>query len=158
VYSGGNRNPGWRKIEWEGQIMKKKIFFIFLFSLLFACSSNAIIKINLPWVRPGKVEGNSVVYFMIANDTKMEDKLVGADCSEAGTCEIHLTKINSENKMIMMPQEFVSIPAGGKVVFEPGNYHVMVLNLKKDLKPGDTFLLTLKFEKAGEMKIEVPVK
>jgi periplasmic copper chaperone A len=52
----------------------------------------------------------------------------------------------------------LSIPAGGSVVLKPGSYHVMLIGLKKPLTAGETFPLTLTFEKAGNVSITVPVQ
>lgn len=49
-------------------------------------------------------------------------------------------------------------PAGGAVAFKPGGLHVMLMDLERDLKPGDTFSLTLKFEKAGARSVQVTVR
>jgi len=43
-------------------------------------------------------------------------------------------------------------------MMKPGGYHLMLLGLKHDLKPGDTVALTLMFEKAGQMSLQAPVK
>jgi copper(I)-binding protein len=44
------------------------------------------------------------------------------------------------------------------VTLKPGSYHVMLIGLKKPLAAGDSFPVTLKFEKAGNISITVPVK
>jgi hypothetical protein len=41
---------------------------------------------------------------------------------------------------------------------KPGGHHIMLLGLRRDLKPGDTVKVTLVFEKAGPMSIEAPVR
>ena len=52
----------------------------------------------------------------------------------------------------------VEIPAGGEVKFEPMGYHVMLLNLKQQAKAGEHFPLTLIFEKAGALEVDVVVQ
>jgi hypothetical protein len=52
----------------------------------------------------------------------------------------------------------VAIPAGGEVKFEPMGYHVMLFNLKQQAKDGERFPLTLTFEKAGVVEVEVAVQ
>jgi copper(I)-binding protein len=138
--------------------MKKLVIVIGLLILLCACSADETLRINNPWVRPGKKDGNSAAYFSIVNNTKQEDKLVGAETSSAGNCEIHMTSIDSDNMMRMTPQENIPIPAGSKVDFIPGGFHVMLLNLKNDLQTGEIIKITLKFEKAGKIEVDIPVK
>jgi len=60
--------------------------------------------------------------------------------------------------MSMHHQMSVNIPAGEQVVFEPGGYHVMLINLQRDLIDGETISLNLKFKNAGEIRLEVPVR
>ncbi len=52
----------------------------------------------------------------------------------------------------------IPLPAGAEVSFQPGGYHVMLLELPRQLKGGEQFPLTLRFEKAGELTVEVPVR
>jgi copper(I)-binding protein len=60
--------------------------------------------------------------------------------------------------MSMKQQESVSVPAGDQVEFKPGGLHIMFVNLKRDLKVGDTITITLIFEKAGRLTIQAVVK
>ena len=52
----------------------------------------------------------------------------------------------------------VEIPAGGTAELKSGSYHVMLMGLKRDIKPGDKVIFTLSFKNAGTMTIEAPVK
>ena len=52
----------------------------------------------------------------------------------------------------------VVIPAGSSHVFAPGGDHVMLMGLTEPLDAGATLGLTLSFERAGEIRIEVPVE
>lgn len=49
-------------------------------------------------------------------------------------------------------------PAGGSVSLEPGGKHIMLINLKQELKPDEKISLTLNFEKAGPLTVEVEVR
>jgi copper(I)-binding protein len=73
----------------------------------------------------------------------------------AGAVELHMTMMN-EGNMQMAPQQEVPVQAG-KTEFKPGGLHVMLIGLKQDLNPGDTFSLTLDFATAGEMSLQVTV-
>ena len=138
--------------------MKKTILIIGLFIIMSACTKNGTINISDPWVRQGKVNGNSAAYFTIINGADQTDKLLSAASSASENCELHFTQINAENKMMMMPQESVEVPSGETVEFKPGGYHVMMLNLKKDLQSGEKVKMTLQFEKAGKIEVEAIVK
>jgi periplasmic copper chaperone A len=136
----------------------KKILFVGFLLILCSCSSDASLKFSNTWARPGLKYGNSAAYFTIKNNTDQGDRLVGAESDVAEKCEIHMTNVDAENNMRMMPQEFIQIPAREKVVFTPGGLHVMIMNLKNDLVPGENIHLTLKFEKAGKIEFDIPVK
>lgn len=60
--------------------------------------------------------------------------------------------------MPMQQQESVSVPARGKVEFKPCGLHVILINLTQDMQVGDTNTLTLIFENAGSVEIQVPVR
>ena len=51
----------------------------------------------------------------------------------------------------------VEIDPGAKVIFKPGDMHMMMVGLKQPLKEGETFPLTLTFEKAGKIDVTVSV-
>ncbi|MOA34177.1 hypothetical protein D3C78_1555350 [compost metagenome] len=59
-------------------------------------------------------------------------------------------------KMQQIPA--VEIPANSAVVFQPGGNHVMLFGLGKPLTAGEIFPLTLEFEKAGKVEVQVEVK
>ncbi|MBK7329583.1 MAG: copper chaperone PCu(A)C [Dehalococcoidia bacterium] len=50
------------------------------------------------------------------------------------------------------------MPANGELTLKPGGYHVMLMDLKGELKEGDTVELELEFAKAGKVKLTLPVK
>ncbi|MBX3045774.1 MAG: copper chaperone PCu(A)C [Anaerolineales bacterium] len=57
----------------------------------------------------------------------------------------------------MVKVERVELAAGHEIAFEPGGYHIMLINLQRELVAGDTFELTLHFEHAEDLTIEVKV-
>jgi len=57
-----------------------------------------------------------------------------------------------------IPVENIPVPASGSVELKPGSLHIMLMKLNKDLKTGDTFPLTLKYQKAGDMTVQVKVQ
>jgi copper(I)-binding protein len=59
--------------------------------------------------------------------------------------------------MSMSDVPVIDLPAGGTVELKSGGYHIMLMDLAKELKAGDTISLVLEFEKAGKMTLNVPV-
>lgn len=108
------------------------------------------------WGRPS-IEGENAAAFMILmNEGEEGDRLIRAEADVADAVEIHESKI--ENDIMKMEQvEGIDIPAGEQAQLKPGGYHVMFIGLTKDLKEGDSYPLTLHFEKSGEVEVEVQV-
>lgn len=116
------------------------------------------LTISDPWSRalpPNAPAG--AAYFTVTNQGQAQDRLVGAASDVAGKAELH-THVKSGEMMRMQKVDAVDIPAGGEATFAPGGNHVMLIGLKRPLKDGEQFPLTLEFEKAGKVQVEVPVR
>ena len=85
------------------------------------------------------------------------DKLVAASSPVAQKAELH-TMSMSGMVMKMRPIAGIDIPAGQAVTLQPGGMHIMLVGLAKPLKTGQTFPLTLTFEKAGSRTVNVAVE
>jgi copper(I)-binding protein len=123
-----------------------------------ACGDSNGISIQDAWARPGFRGDNSAVYLTINNPTDQGDGLIGATTDIAGGTEIHLSKMDAAGTMTMERQDQVVIPAKDSVELAPGGLHIMLVILGEDLSVGDTFPLTLEFQRAGDITIEVEVK
>ena len=107
---------------------------------------------------PDMVYGPSAVYMVLENRGAAADRLVAARTDAAGTVEIHETQMDG-GVMRMRPLENgLEIPAGGRVTLEPGGYHIMLLDLPRDLLPGEAIALTLVFESGLELVVGAPVR
>lgn len=122
-----------------------------------ACSRAGGFGIKEPWSRPANAGDNGAAFFVISNQENASLVLRSASGTIAEKIELH--KSSMENGVMKMePQAFVEVPAKQSVEFKPGSYHVMLINLKQDLKPGDTFDLTLQFDGSEAKTIQVTVK
>jgi copper(I)-binding protein len=88
--------------------------------------------------------------------------LVSASTPVAGVAEIHEMAMDGNvMKMRALPKG-LELPAGKAVDLKPGGYHVMLMDLKQQLKAGDTVPLTLVVEgkdgKKETLELKVPVK
>jgi len=112
------------------------------------------IEIKDPWVRlvPERAK-NTAAYMKIENKGTEADKLIDASNNVSKITELHETV---EGKMRKISA--IEVPAGKTVELKPGGLHVMIIDLNKPLKEGDTVGITLKFEKSGEIKVNAPVK
>jgi copper(I)-binding protein len=132
---------------------------VLLFYLFLAgCSRPGSLVVEDAWARPGNVGGNSAVYFVIDNPESQDDTLLDASTGIARQVELHRSTLSDDSTMSMHHQETIPVPARDRIVFEPGGLHAMLVDLSVDLKAGDTFPFTLRFQTAGEIELEVAVK
>jgi hypothetical protein len=101
--------------------------------------------------------GNGAVYLTIVNTGGAPDALLSASSDVAATVEVH-ESYQESGMMMMRPVPKLGVPAGGKHEMKPGGYHLMLLNLKRQLKAGQVVNLTLVFEKAGRLAVKAKVK
>jgi copper(I)-binding protein len=138
-------------------------------SVLAACSSgSASIIVSDPWARASSAMASAgAAYMTIENTGSAADALIGASSPAATTVEVHETMVMGSpapgasgdgGMMGMQPIARLEIPAGGSVELKPGSYHIMLIGLKQDLKVGDSIEITLKLEKAGEIKVTAAVR
>jgi periplasmic copper chaperone A len=109
------------------------------------------------WARatpPGASVG--AAYLIVRNKGDRDDRLVSASGEVAQSVEPHET-VEENGVARMRPLEAASIPAGEMLVMRPGGAHLMLMGLAAPLKEGSTFPLTLSFERAGTMTVEVHV-
>ena len=115
------------------------------------------IQIHDPWARASAgMAAAAGAFMMIYNKGDADDRLIGASTPAAGMTQVHETAV-TDSVMTMRHVEAIAIPAGGKVELAPGGLHVMLMKLAAPLKEGTHFPLTLTFEKAGTVQIDVPV-
>jgi copper(I)-binding protein len=152
--------------------MKRTFVFIAFIWVLVACGPR-LLTVEEAWVRPALTGNNSAIYFIIHNPTSEEDTLLGVTSPVAQTVEMHMTTaMEGEHNMEhdvehdmpqaevlrMVEQDSVPVPRRSQVEFAPGGLHVMLLGVQTDLSTGDTIQVTLMFEKAGEIVLQVPVE
>lgn len=116
------------------------------------------ITIKAPWSR-ATVEGmaNGVSYFELHNHGDKADRLVDVASPVSGKAELH-THEKDGDVMRMRQVPHIEVPAQGHAVLEPGGYHVMLMKLHKPLEQDSSFPLTLTFEQAGEVTVDVHVE
>lgn len=115
-----------------------------------ALAAKANVDITEAWTRASGNAMNAPVYLHIVS-AKDPDKLVGAEVTMAGKVELR------DEMGRATPVPAIDIPAGGTVNFGPGGKYLNLVGLKAPLKEGDSFLLTLKFDKAGTSSAAVKV-
>lgn len=116
------------------------------------------IQVSEPWARAtGKMAHSGVAYLALENSSDRSDRLISASTPAAGRVELH-THIKDGDIMRMRQVQSVEVGPRSKLQLKPGGLHLMLLDLKGPLVEGAQFPLTLRFEKAGEVTVEVAVQ
>jgi periplasmic copper chaperone A len=118
--------------------------------------SGAPVTVLDAWVR-GTVEGQTATAAYMTLRTQAGARLVSVTSPAAGRCSVHEMTI-SGNLMKMRTVDSVTIPAGGTLALAEGHDHLMLEDLTRTLKEGDTVPLTLTFVDSSGKRRAVEVK
>jgi len=121
-----------------------------------AAAAQAQTTVKDPWVR-GTVAGQKATGMFAQVTSASGGKLVSATSPVAGVVEIH-EMVMDGSVMKMRAVTALELPAGKAVELKPGGYHVMLMDLKQDLKTGESVPVTLVIEGAGGKRESVEVK
>lgn len=117
------------------------------------------LHIDHPWARATAPQAqNGGAYLTITNEGSTPDRLVAAESPVASRVELHTHDVDSAGVMRMRQVEAIDVPAGEATALRPGGLHVMLIGLENRLVEGETFPLTLVFEAAGAVELEVQVE
>lgn len=115
------------------------------------------ITIEQPWTpHTGKRKMSAAAYFTMHNWSDENDTLVDVKSDIAEMTMLHRS-YEKDGVMRMDHVDGLEVPAGGTAALAPGGYHVMFMQLHAPLKRGEHFPLTLVFEKAGEVTVQVEI-
>ncbi len=118
----------------------------------------ATLAIDHPFARatpPGAQVGGA--YMTIDNKGTANDKLLRASSPAAAQVQIHMMSMDG-NVMRMREVAGLDVPAGKQVALSTGGYHLMMIDLKKPLAVGERVPMTLTFEHAGTIVVDVAVE
>ncbi len=121
-----------------------------------ALAENSTIMIKDAFARSGPQSG--AAFFTIVNEGDADDRLVAVQSDAAARVELH-THIEDENGVMKMRpvEDGFAVPAGGMHALERGGDHVMFMGLAAPFEQGATVAVTLTFEKAGDVAVDIPV-
>ena len=146
--------------------MKHFLSIISSFVLMFVASSSAFasdykigdLVVNHP-VIPATVKAAPVAagYLKIKNNGSEADRLVSISANFSAKQQIH-TMTMIDGVMRMRPlKDGVEIPAGGEATLRSGGNHLMFMKLNEQMEAGQKRKVTLVFEKAGQLEVEMVV-
>jgi len=117
------------------------------------------LSIDHPWARataPGAPVGGG--FMSINNAGDQPDRLIGAAADFAAEVQIHeSSKADGMMRMQHLPDGVV-LPEGETLVLRPGSYHLMFVGLQRRLVEGERETVTLEFERAGEIEVELTIE
>jgi len=115
------------------------------------------IHIMKPWSRPlPAVSVNGAAYMTLVNKGSVPDRLLSISTPAARKAELH-NHIMEGGLMKMRPVGTFEITPEDPSVLQPGGLHIMLMGLSQPLVDGNSFPLTLNFERAGSIEVEVMI-
>lgn len=138
------------------------MFTLVLCLVLGACQPAASnIQVTDAWARPANTGDSganvSAAYMIITNTGSAADQLLGVITDAAHIVQMHRTRI--QNGIAFMDRvDHIDIPAQGSVQIAPGGYHLMIMDLQRDLHTGDKIALTLKFASGKSITVEADIR
>lgn len=141
----------------------KLLFIILLLVGIVSCSagSSGKLEVQEAWGRTSPmVAQNGAFYMKLVNNSSQDDQLLSAATEACGVTELHEMYMKENDVMGMRPVEggIIPVPAGKTVELKAGGLHVMCIGKLADFNAGDTYPVTLTFEKAGTMEISVDIR
>lgn len=117
-----------------------------------------VLAVTSMFARPSpEAGGTGGVYLTVLNGLEQPLQLTSIDGAVAAAVELHET-VAEEGVMRMVPHpEGFAIPALSSLEMKPGSKHIMLIDLAQPLVAGDHFTLTLNFDGAQPLTIDVPV-
>jgi len=139
----------------------KRMQWIALCAALIAGAASAqkqgSLEIDAPWAR-ATPPGASIAggYASIMNRGAAPDKLLSASSPAAERVELHVMSMQGD-VMRMQQVAALEVPAHGELTLKPGGAHLMFIGVKAPFKPGEKVPVKLRFEKAGEVEVQLDV-
>jgi periplasmic copper chaperone A len=117
------------------------------------------LKITGAWAKamlPGQPVGGG--YLTVENAGAEADTLVSVTSDASPDVEVHEMKMEGDVMKMRQLTDGLEIPAGGTVELKPGGFHLMFMSVPEPFKEGGMVNVKLKFEKAGEVEVTLPVE
>jgi hypothetical protein len=117
------------------------------------------IEIGQPWTRatPPTAESGGG-YLVLKNTGTTPDRLIAVKSPAADRVEIHEMKMDGNIMRMREVEKGIEIPPGATVELKPGGFHVMFMGLKAPFAKEAKVPLTLVFEKAGSIDVDLMVQ
>lgn len=133
-----------------------KLFLAAASLAVFPIAVLAEVVVTDPWARASILASRpGAAYLTLVSD--MDDRLLSATTPAAGQVMMHASETETNAITRMIHLDALDLRAGQTVRFAPGGMHLMLMGLTAKLEEGGQFPLTLSFEHAGDITVEVPI-
>lgn len=122
-----------------------------------ARAQTPVVDVSQAWARATISTARVGGVFLTMTVTGGPDRVVSASSPVAERVELHET-IRDGDVMKMREVLHLSVQPGQPTVLKPGAHHIMLIGLKRPLSRGETFPLTIVFEKAAAVTTTVTVQ
>jgi copper(I)-binding protein len=121
-------------------------------------SAASTVVVEQPWARATpKGAKTGAAYMTLINNGASVDRLMSATTPLADQVQFH--KETEDNGVSRMREvRNVELEPGAKIVFKPGEMHMMLVGLKQPLIEEQALPLTLQFERAGNIDVTMPIE
>jgi len=124
----------------------------------FALAEGSNIVVVDPYARTSTPSSKSGAIFLDVVNSGGPDRLIAASTPVAKTTMLHSHREDADGVMRMIHiEDGWEVPADGVLMLERGGKHVMLMGLTEPLEQGDTVPLTLTFEQAGDVIVDVVI-
>lgn len=133
----------------------KQFAFAVVLSALPALAAAEVV-VSDPWARASILASRpGAAYLKLESDKA--DRLLAVETPAAEKAMLHGTETDANGVSRMVHIEALDLAPGDPVTFAPGGMHLMLMGLVRKLEEGSSFPLTLTFETAGDITVEVPI-
>jgi periplasmic copper chaperone A len=115
------------------------------------------VSVSAAWARATPPGMTVAAVYLTMVGGQQADRLVGAETPRAAMTQIHVVA-EAEGMARMRQTDGVDIPARTSVKLAPQGTHIMLMDLPRPLVAGERFPLTLQFEHAGTIDVDVEVR
>jgi Uncharacterized protein conserved in bacteria len=114
------------------------------------------IEVESPYIRPADVGMTSALYFQVINHSDENDTLYDVHANFCEIAQIH-ESFMKDGMMGMRQVKYVVVPARSVLMFKPGGYHVMLINVNRKLAKGNNESVELLFKRSGKYVLNAKV-
>lgn len=117
------------------------------------------LSIQHPWSREtavGQAVGGG--FLTVANSGTRDDRLLSGTTPVAAEVQLHTMRMDGGVMRMRQVTDGIAVPAKGSVELKPGGYHIMFMGLRRQLRQGERFPVTLRFRRAGSVTVQFAVQ